>query len=87
MKSKCNDHSKSDDYLATKDKENPIEPDESDGCLSHLPQILCISVFALIFFECLFDFKRVHAIYNNFIDWIRLNPYLAIVAIVLFYVF
>jgi hypothetical protein len=99
MKKKQKDHSESDDYKKTIEnkefgnallRENDSNflkgDDERDSCLSHLPQIICMSVFAIIIFECIFNFDNVSYLYNEFIDWIRVNPYMAIIVIVLFYV-
>lgn len=51
-----------------------------------IPQMLCLTVFALIVLTCLFNIQKVKIIYHTFIEWIRLNPYLAVGAIILFYI-
>ena len=48
--------------------------------------MLCLSVFALVVLTCVFNLEQVKTIYHSFIEWIRLNPYLAVCAIILFYI-
>ena len=51
-----------------------------------IPQYVCLSIFAVVILTCVFNLEEVKMIYHGFIDWIRVNPYLAVCAIIVFYV-
>lgn len=53
--------------------------------VNNLPQIACLSLFAIIILVCIFDFKEMTRYFNLFILWVRDHPYQAVGAIILIY--
>mmetsp|Transcript_8516 Transcript_8516/g.14350 ORF Transcript_8516/g.14350 Transcript_8516/m.14350 type:complete len:220 (+) Transcript_8516:223-882(+) len=65
---------------------SPDQDPSHTALLSNIPQILCILVFVVVVCICIFDFKTVQLYFNLMIQWIRINPYQAIIAIILLYI-
>ena len=47
--------------------------------------MLCLAIFFGVIVFCIFDFKLVQSYFDLMIQWIRINPYQAVSAIVLLY--
>lgn len=86
---KSNNPSSQKSSSATHRSARSVNEQKSFGQLviQYLPQVICISIFAIVVCICIFDFSLVKETFHKFIAWVQQNPFLAILAIICLYSF